>query len=45
MDYNDIPEAARKYHYWRGFIAASIIYIPILVIYLYLATKVFDALN
>lgn len=34
---------ARKYHYWRGFFIASIVYIPVIVLLLSWINKLIDA--
>lgn len=42
--YESTPVAARKYHYWRGFKAALLITVPVIIVLCVACNMAIDAL-
>lgn len=37
-------ESARKYHYWRGFRSAAIVFVPVIIVLVLACNRIIDAL-
>jgi hypothetical protein len=44
MRYSNIPNAARKYHYWRGVKSAAIVLVPLIIVLLIACNAAINAL-
>lgn len=45
MKHWDIPEEARKYHYWRGFRSASLVFAPFIIALVWACNTALSALG
>lgn len=44
MHYESTPEAARKHHYWRGFTAALVLTVPVIIVLLIACNVAIDTM-